>query len=171
MSESAHIGYARNSRVVRFIMSSKRADVLSWDQTFMSIAEVIAKRSKDPRTQVGACVVSDTNHVLSLGYNGTPVGFDDDDFPWDAEPDDPLNTKYPYVVHAEQNVILNFRGITKDLRNSTIYVTHYPCRECAKSIVQSGIRNVVYLNGGRHFDEASRIIFSRVGVSVREYAM
>ncbi len=119
----------------------KRADYISWDEYFMGIAMLAARRSKDPSTQVGACIVSPDNIIISTGYNGMPKGCSDDEFPWDREGE---QTKYPYVVHAELNAILNANG--RDLRGSRIYVALFPCNECAKAIIQSGIREVVYLS-------------------------
>ena len=121
----------------------KRENYLSWDEYFMAITELSAMRSKDPSTQVGACIVSDDNRILSIGYNGAPNGFNDDEFPWGRDGEN-LNTKYPYVCHAEMNAILNYRGSRKDLEGSKIYVDLFPCNECAKMIIQSGIKEVIY---------------------------
>ena len=120
----------------------KRVDYLSWDEYFMGIAKLSALRSKDPSTQVGACIVSDDNRILSIGYNGAPNGFNDDSFPWDRE-GNALDTKYLYVCHAELNAILNFRGNKRDLEGSKIYVALFPCNECAKAIIQSGIKRLI----------------------------
>ena len=125
--------------------SKARKDYLSWDEYFMAIAKLSAMRSKDPHTQVGACIVSNDNRILSIGYNGAPNGFNDEKFPWGRE-GNPLETKYLYVVHAERNAILNYRGSRKDLENSKIYVDLFPCNECAKEIIQAGIKEVVYLS-------------------------
>ena len=119
----------------------KRTDYISWDEYFMGIALLAARRSKDPSTQVGACIVSPENIIISTGYNGMPKGCSDDEFPWDREGAD---TKYPYVVHAELNAILNANG--RDLRGSRIYVALFPCNECAKAIIQSGVEEVIYLS-------------------------
>jgi len=119
----------------------KRQDYISWDEYFMGVAMLAAHRSKDPSTQVGACIVSPDNIIISTGYNGMPKGCSDDEFPWDREGEE---TKYPFVVHAELNAILNANG--RDLRGSRIYVALFPCNECAKAIIQSGIREVVYLS-------------------------
>ena len=119
----------------------KRADYINWDEYFMGIAMLAARRSKDPSTQVGACIVSQDNIIISTGYNGMPKGCSDDVFPWDREGEE---TKYPYVVHAELNAILNANG--RDLRGSRIYVALFPCNECAKAIIQSGVREVIYLS-------------------------
>lgn len=118
----------------------KRSDYISWDEYFMGVSLLAAKRSKDPNTQVGACIVSRENVILSTGYNGFPIGCSDDEFPWDREGKD---TKYPFVVHAELNAILNSNG--KSLKGARIYVDLFPCNECAKAIIQSGISEVVYL--------------------------
>lgn len=125
--------------------SKARKDYLSWDEYFMAVAKLSAMRSKDPHTQVGACIVSNDNRILSIGYNGALNGFNDEKFPWGRE-GNPLETKYLYVVHAERNAILNYRGSRKDLENSKIYVDLFPCNECAKEIIQAGIKEVVYLS-------------------------
>ena len=118
----------------------KRTDYISWDVYFMGVSLLAAKRSKDPHTQVGACIVSDDNIIISTGYNGFPCGCSDDEYSWDRTGND---TKYPYVVHAELNAILNSHG--RKLRDAKIYVSLFPCNECAKAIIQSGIKEVVYL--------------------------
>ena len=118
----------------------KRKDYISWEEYFMGVASLSALRSKDPNTQVGACIVNDEKRILSIGYNGFPKGANDDVFPWDNE-GSLLTTKYAYVVHAEANAILNAQS---NLSNSTIYVTLFPCNECAKLIIQSGIKEIVY---------------------------
>ena len=144
----------------------KRIDYLSWDEYFMGIAKLSALRSKDPSTQVGACIVSDDNRILSIGYNGAPNGFNDDSFPWDRE-GSALDTKYMYVCHAELNAILNFRGNKRDLEGSKIYVALFPCNECAKIIIQSGIKEVIYLSDKYANSEnniASRKLFDECGV-------
>ncbi len=119
----------------------KRQEYITWDEYFMGVAMLAACRSKDPSTQVGACIVSPENIIISTGYNGMPKGCSDDEFPWDRTGED---TKYPYVVHAELNAILNANG--RDLRGSRIYVALFPCNECAKAIIQSGIREIYYLS-------------------------
>lgn len=152
-------------------MSNKRLDYLDWDTYFMGIAKLSAKRSKDPSTQVGACIVSEDNRILSIGYNGTPNGFDDDIFPWVRE-GNPLDTKYLYVVHAERNAILNYKGNRKDFANAKIYVDLFPCNECAKEIIQSGIKEVIYLcDKYSNTDEviASKRLFDACGVIYREF--
>ena len=122
-------------------MSEKRTDYISWDEYFMGIAQLSAMRSKDPNTQVGACIVSKENKILSMGYNGFPKGCDDDVFPWNRE-GDLENSKYAYVTHSELNAILNYRG--GSLEGTKMYVTLFPCNECAKAIIQAGIKTVIY---------------------------
>ena len=144
----------------------KRKDYISWDEYFMAIAKLSAMRSKDPSTQVGACIVGADNKILSIGYNGAPNGFDDDKFPWAREGNN-LETKYPYVCHAEMNAILNYRGSIKDLEGAKIYVDLFPCNECAKIIIQSGIKKVVYLSDKYADSEnniASRKLFDTCGI-------
>ena len=119
----------------------KREDYINWDEYFMGIAELSAERSKDPNTRVGACIVSNDNKILSIGYNGFPTGCSDDEFSWERE-GELGDTKYPYVCHAELNAILNYTGNT--LKGSKIYVNLFPCNECAKAIIQSGIKEVIY---------------------------
>ncbi|MGL6023348.1 MAG: deoxycytidylate deaminase [Cetobacterium sp.] len=121
---------------------SKRIDYIDWDEYFMGVAILSAKRSKDPGTQVGACIVTPDKRIVGVGYNGLPAGCSDDDFPWSRDGDF-LSSKYAYVCHAELNAILNS---TKNLRGCTIYVDLFPCNECAKSIIQSGISEIVYLS-------------------------
>ena len=121
----------------------QRTDYLSWDSYFMGIAMLSAQRSKDPGTQVGACIVDDNNKIMSVGYNGFPHGCDDDEFPWDRSGDE-FDTKYPYVCHAELNAILNNGG--RNLKGCKIYVALFPCNECAKAIIQSGIKEVMFLS-------------------------
>ena len=119
----------------------KRQDYITWDEYFMGVSLLSGMRSKDPNTQVGACIVSEDNKILSMGYNGFPNGCSDDDFPWDREGDE-LDTKYPFVTHSELNAILNYRG--GSLEGAKIYVSLFPCNECAKAIIQSGIKTIVY---------------------------
>ena len=152
-------------------MVKKREDYLDWDEYFMGIAKLSAGRSKDPNTQVGACIVSENNRILSTGYNGAPNGFPDDDFPWDRE-GKPTETKYFYVCHAEANAIDNFRGNKKELENSRIYVDLFPCNECAKKIIQNGIKEVVYLSDkydGTDENIAAKRLFDKCGVTYRKY--
>lgn len=119
----------------------KREDYITWDEYFLGVAMLAARRSKDPNTQVGACIVSSDNIIISTGYNGLPNGCSDDEYPWAREGE---QTKYPYVVHAELNAILNANG--RDLRGSRLYVALFPCNECAKAIIQSGVKEVLYLS-------------------------
>ena len=150
--------------------SEKRKDYISWDEYFMSIAKLSAMRSKDPSTQVGACIVSNDSRILSIGYNGAPNGFDDEKFPWAREVEN-LNTKYPYVCHAELNAILNYRGSKKDLESAKIYVDLFPCNECAKIIIQSGIKEVIYLSDKYATSEnniASRRLLDECGVTYKK---
>lgn len=148
-----------------------RKNYLSWDEYFMAVAKLSAMRSKDPNTQVGACIVSESNRILSIGYNGTPNGFKDEYFPWGRE-GDPLDTKYLYVVHAERNAILNFRGNLNAFNNAKIYVDLFPCNECAKEIIQVGIKEVIYLSDKyKNTDEtiASKKMFDICGVKYRQF--
>jgi dCMP deaminase len=146
----------------------KRNDYISWDEYFMGVALLAAKRSKDPNTQVGACIVNADRKIISTGYNGFPVGIDDDDFPWEREGAF-LDTKYPYVCHAELNAILNQPGTS--LAGCTIYVALFPCNECAKAIIQSGIREVVFLSD-KYADtpatRAAKRMFEETGVKMRQ---
>ncbi|MBE6767214.1 MAG: dCMP deaminase family protein [Ruminococcaceae bacterium] len=147
----------------------KREDYISWDQYFMGIAMLSAKRSKDPSTQVGACIVSDENKILSVGYNGMPCHCHDDEFPW-AREGDALETKYMFVCHAELNAILNYSGTA--LRGSCVYVTLFPCNECAKAIIQSGIKEIIYADNkydGTDSVMASKKMFDAAGVKYRQY--
>ncbi len=121
----------------------KREGYINWDEYFMGIALLSKERSKDPNTQVGACIVSEDNKILSMGYNGFPSGCLDEDIPWERE-GNTLDTKYPYVCHAELNAILNYTGTS--LKGSKVYVTMFPCNECTKAIIQSGIKEVIYMN-------------------------
>ena len=150
--------------------NKKREDYIKWDEYFMAIAKLSAMRSKDPNTQVGACIVSDDNRILSIGYNGAPNGFKDDNFPWSREGDF-CNTKYAYVCHAEMNAILNFRGSRKDLTGAKIYVDLFPCNECAKLIIQSGIKEVIYLSDkydGTDANVASKRLFKECDVKYKK---
>ena len=148
----------------------KREDYLNWEEYFMAVAKLTAMRSKDPNTQVGACIVGTDNRILSVGYNGAPNGFDDDKFPW-AREGNPLDTKYLYVCHAEMNAIINYRGSRKELENAKVYVDLFPCNECAKIIIQSGIKEVIYLSDKyAHQDNfiASKRLFDSCGVKYRQ---
>ena len=146
----------------------KREGYISWDEYFMGVALLAAQRSKDPSTQVGACIVDDSKRILSTGYNGFPHGCSDDDFPWNRD-DSKGETKYQFVVHAELNAILNASG--KNLNGSTVYVALFPCNECAKAIIQSGIKEVVYLSDKYHDTPstvASRRMLNAAGVKLTQ---
>ena len=151
-------------------MPGKRSDVISWDEFFMRVAVAASMRSKDPNTQVGACIAGSDSRILSVGYNGTPQGLDDDEFPW-GDSEDPLHDKHSYVIHAEANAILNYRGSLKDMTGATAYVTLFPCQECAKMLVQAGIGEVVYLDDkykGTQGDLISRSVLDKCGVVYRK---
>jgi dCMP deaminase len=145
----------------------KRSDYISWDDYFMAVAILAAMRSKDPGTQVGACIVSPNNIILSTGYNGFPMGCSDDEFPWNRDGEE---TKYPYVVHAELNAILNANG--KSLSGARIFVDLFPCNECAKAIIQSGIKEIVYLRD-KYADtpavQASKRMLTAAGVKLTRH--
>ncbi len=147
----------------------KREDYISWAEYFMGIALLSAERSKDAGTQVGSCIVNREHKILSLGYNGMPTGCLDDSMPWGRE-GEPLQTKYMYVCHAELNAILNAAG--GDLRGARLYTTLFPCNECAKAIIQSGIAEVIYLSD-KYADSdatyASKKMFDMVGVKYTPY--
>ena len=151
-------------------MSEKRQDYISWDEYFMGIAKLSALRSKDPNTQVGACIVSEDNKILSMGYNGMPIGCDDDEFPWNRDSEDPYDNKYYYSTHSELNAILNYRG--GSLEGAKIYVTLFPCNECAKAIIQCGIKKVIF-DDNKYEDtssvKASERMFKSAGVEVEQY--
>lgn len=153
-------------------MSEKRADYITWDEYFMGVAILAGKRSKDPSTQVGACIVSPDNKILSMGYNGFPKGCSDDEFPWgkEHEGDDPYNAKYFYSTHSELNAILNYRG--GSLEGSKLYVTLFPCNECAKAIIQSGIKTIVFGQdkyAGTPAVRASKRMLNAAGVRYYQY--
>ncbi len=139
-------------------MSEKRKDYISWDEYFMGVAKLSALRSKDPNTQVGACIVSDDNKILSMGYNGLPVGCSDDEFSWTRE-GDPLENKYLFTAHSELNAILNYRG--GSLEGAKMYVTLFPCNECAKAIIQAGLKTIVY-ESDKYADTPSVIASKRM---------
>ena len=147
----------------------KRPDYISWDEYFMGVAKLASLRSKDPNSQVGACIVGQDNKILSMGYNGFPRGCSDDEFPW-AREGDTLETKYAYVTHSELNAILNYRG--GSLEGCKIYVTLFPCNECAKAIIQSGIKTVVFAENkydGTPSVEASKKLMNAAGVRYYQY--
>lgn len=147
----------------------KRTDYISWDEYFMGVACLSAQRSKDPNTQVGACIVSEDNRIMTVGYNGMPMGCSDDEFPWERE-GGLLDTKYAFVCHAEMNAILNCG--TADLRNTRIYVSLFPCQECTKALIQKGIREVIYMSDKYHDTDgakASRKMLDSAGVKYVQY--
>lgn len=149
----------------------KRKDYISWDEYFMGIAMLSSYRSKDPNTQVGACIVNDRNKIMSVGYNGLPSGCSDDEFPWERSGDE-FETKYPYVCHAELNAILNSGG--SSLEGCKVYVALFPCNECAKAIIQSGIKEVIYISD-KYADSvgvrASKRMFDAAGVKYKQIKM
>ncbi len=151
-------------------MSDKRTDYISWDEYFMGVAMLSGMRSKDPNTQVGACIVSEDNKILSMGYNGFPLGCSDDEFPWCRE-GNPYDNKYFYVTHSELNAILNYRG--GSLEGAKIYVSLFPCNECAKAIIQAGIKTVVY-SSDKYADSdstrASKRMLDAAGVRYYQYS-
>lgn len=150
-------------------MDGKRNDYLKWDEYFMGIALLSAERSKDPNTAVGACIVSQDNKILSLGYNGMPTGCSDDEFPW-SRAGNPFDTKYLYVCHAELNAILNYGGT--NMRGAKIYTTLFPCNECTKALIQAGISEVIYLCD-KYSDsdsvKASKRMMDATAIHYREY--
>ena len=149
----------------------KRGDYISWDEYFMGVALLTAQRSKDNSSQVGACIVSRENKILSMGSNGMPIGCLDDEMPWERE-GKPLETKYMYVCHAELNAILNHASGTGSLRGARIYTTLFPCNECAKALIQSGIAEVIYYED-KYADSdsvlASKHMFDLVGIRYTPY--
>lgn len=147
----------------------KREDYIRWDEYFMGISKLAGMRSKDPNTQVGACIVGEDNKILSMGYNGFPNGCSDEDFPWERD-GDMLDTKYAYVTHSELNAILNFRG--GSLAGSKLYVSLFPCNECAKAIIQCGIKTVIYDSdkyAGTPGNIAAKRMFDAAGVTYKKY--
>lgn len=152
-------------------LGKKRENYLDWDEFFMGIAVLASGRSKDPNTQVGACIVDNSNRILSVGYNGAPNGFDDSNFPWNRN-GNKLEVKYTYVCHSELNSILNYHGPKCDLVGSKMYVNLFPCSECAKAIIQSGIKEVIYLSDkycGTDENTAAKLMFKECGVVYKKY--
>jgi len=150
-------------------MLSPREDYMCWDDTWMSIAKLISKRSKDPNTQVGACIVNADNHIAGLGYNGFPHGCDNNALPWDRD-GGVLDVKYTYMCHAESNAIDN--GDSDKIPGSKIYVTLFPCNECAKRIIQNKISEIIYLSDKYHDTEsatAARKMFKMAGIKTRQF--
>jgi len=150
-------------------ITGKRQDYISWDEYFMGVAYLSGMRSKDPNTQVGACIVSQNNKILSMGYNGFPNGCSDEDFPWDRD-GELLETKYAFVTHSELNAILNYRG--GSLEGTKLYVSLFPCNECAKAIIQAGIKTVIYSSdkyANTPANIASKRMFQSAGVECIPY--
>lgn len=156
-------------------MAKKQPEYLSWDEYFIGLTALTAMRSKDPKTKVGACIVSDDNRVLSIGYNGAPNGFPDSLMPWGVRvAKNHYDTKYPYVCHSELNAILNYRGNPQDLQGARLYVHFFPCVECTKAIIQAGIKEVIYLHDFDHASfgveqEASLKMFDVCGIKYRQF--
>lgn len=146
----------------------KREDYISWDEYFMGVAVLSSLRSKDPNTQVGACIVNQDYKIVGVGYNGFPIGVSDDEIPWERD-GEWLDTKYPYVCHAELNAILN--STSSSLKGCSLFVGLFPCNECAKAIIQSGIKEVVFLSD-KYAEEdntkASKRMFDGTGVTYRQ---
>lgn len=150
--------------------SGKREDYLEWEDYFMAIACLTAARSKDPATQVGACLVNKDKKVVGVGYNGFPTGIDDNVFPWTKGSENPLENKYMYVCHAEINAILN--KISIELKECILYVALFPCNECAKVIIQSGIKEIVYMSDKqavKNHTIAAKRMFDHVGIKYRQF--
>jgi len=162
-----HIGY-NNTKTNK--SNEKRKNYLSWDDFFMATAFLAAKRSKDPVTQVGACIVTPNKKIVGTGYNGMPIGCEDDDFPWGKNNQSEIDNKFLYVCHAEMNAVLNKNSM--DVQDCTIYVALFPCNECAKIIIQSGIKEVVYLSDKYSFKPkmiAAKRMFNASGVKFRQH--
>lgn len=155
-------------------MGKKRDDYLTWDEYFMGVAKLTAKRSKDPSTQVGACIVSRDNKILSTGYNGTPNGYSDNEFPWSRDKENPIENKYVYVCHAEVNAIYNLTADREERSGSKNYVELFPCNECAKAIIQSGIKEVIY-SCDKYADtmevKVAKHLFEKCGIVYRQFEM
>ena len=149
-------------------MEKPRENYISWDECLMRMARLIAQRSKDPSTQAGSVIVNQNNVIYGLGYNGFPRGINSDDLPWDRE-GELLDTKYAYVCHAEENAVYNANGPVKDCK---IYCTLFPCNECAKTIIQNGIKEVVF-ESNKYENlpafKASKKLFDMAGVKCRQY--
>jgi dCMP deaminase len=150
--------------------NAKRQDYISWDDYFMGVAILSGHRSKDPNSQVGACIVSPEKKIVGIGYNGFPIGCSDDELPWERKADSVNDTKYPYVCHAELNAIMNSNSA--NLKGCTIYVTLFPCNECVKLLIQSGIQRIVYLSDKYHDTEsaeAARKMLNMVGIAYEPF--
>lgn len=152
------------------IPTEKRKNYLKWEDYFMGVALLSAQRSKDPATQVGACIVNEEKRIIGVGYNGFPIGCSDDLFPWSKSTTDPIDSKHMYVVHAEENAIIN--RFSADLKNSTIYVSLFPCNRCAQIIIQSGIKRIVFMSDKKSHTkevEASKRMLDAAGVEYTQY--
>uniref|UniRef100_A0A8C0N550 Deoxycytidylate deaminase n=2 Tax=Canis lupus familiaris TaxID=9615 RepID=A0A8C0N550_CANLF len=148
----------------------KRDDYLEWPEYFMAVAFLAAQRSKDPNSQVGACIVNAENKIVGIGYNGMPNGCSDDHLPWERTAASKLDTKYPYVCHAELNAIMNKNSA--DVKGCTMYVALFPCNECAKLIIQAGIKEVIFMSDKYHDSDemtAARLLFDMAGVAFRKF--
>lgn len=151
-------------------LTKKRENYLEWNDYFMAMAFLAAKRSKDPSSQVGACIVNEDKKIVGLGYNGFPIGCSDDEFPWGKRSDNPIETKYMYVCHAEVNAVLN--KLSADVKNCTLYVALFPCNECAKVIIQSRIKDIIYISDKHaHKPEviASKRMLDAAGITYTQY--
>ncbi|XP_062838788.1 deoxycytidylate deaminase isoform X4 [Anolis carolinensis] len=148
----------------------KRDDYLEWPEYFMAVAFLSAQRSKDPHSQVGACIVNSENKIVGIGYNGMPNGCSDDSLPWTRTAESKLDTKYPYVCHAELNAIMNKNSA--DVKGCSMYVALFPCNECAKLIIQAGIKEVIFMSDKYHDTPemtASRRLFDLAGIIYRKF--
>lgn len=171
MSEECHIDSSSDNPIPNNRnIDKKRDDYLEWSDYFMATAFLAAKRSKDPCSQVGACIVNKENRIVGVGYNGMPFGCSDDEYPWNKTSSSQLENKYLYVCHAEMNAILNKN--CSDVKNCTMYVALFPCNECAKLIIQSSIEEVIYMSDKHSSKEetiAAKRMFTSAGVKYRQY--
>lgn len=166
---TAYNGRASETKNQPKYRTEKRKNYLKWEDYFMGVALISAQRSKDPATQVGACIVSADKRIIGVGYNGFPIGCSDDIFPW-SKSTDPIESKHTYVVHAEENAIINRFSV--DLKNSTIYVSLFPCNRCAQVIIQSGIKNVIYMSDKKKDSkevEASKRMLDAASIEYKQY--
>ena len=159
-----------NFEISNEYLDCKRKDYIPADVVCMATAVLWSKRSKDPSTQVGACFVNEAGRIISIGYNGAPLNWNDNEFPWGRDLNNgEENTKYPYVIHAEANGIMNYNGCAEDFKGSTVYVTLFPCHECAKMLVQRKIKKVVYLSDkylGSTDNKMAKLILKKCGIDV-----
>ena len=159
-------------KIPKKYLGGKRTNYSGWDENFMLHAVVASARSKDPSSQVGACIVDKNNRILSLGYNGSPNMWDDANFPWERVGEHPYYIKYAYVIHAEMNALLNYKGDNKELDGATVYVTLFPCQNCAKFLAQAGVKRVVYLSDKyKDTDDniAAKTCFNYCGVQYEQF--